>query len=221
MAMVLAACSTQFLVIAADQAPEAGGQTSEQQVAAIPLPSSADLDSDLASVSSVQTISTSTAVSQQVVIQESSGMAPRRIGDIQPSFSYAWGDVEESALPEDFQRNTDDQPVSRVIGTPLLLQWQPSNFWYHPLYFEDPALERYGHTYNSWVQPFVSTGRFVGQVTTLPYHATLRPAQSREYPLGWYRPGECAPHLKYRPAWNDEAAVNQVLAVVGLLFLIP
>lgn len=219
--MTVAACGTQSLVAAADIAPETGGQTSELQVEAIPLPSPADLDSDLASVSSVQAISTGAAFNQQVAIQESPGMAPRRIGDIQPSFNYAWGDVEESALPEDFQRNTDDQPVSRVIGTPLLLQWQPSNFWYHPLYFEDPTLERYGHTYSSWVQPFVSTGRFVGQVTTLPYHATLRPAQSREYPLGWYRPGECAPHLRYRPAWNDEAAINQVLAVVGLVFLIP
>lgn len=219
--MVFAACSIQSFATATDLASEAGGQTSEQHVEAIPLPSPVDVDSALAPVSSVQPISTKTVFRQQVAIQESAGMDPRRIGDIQPSFSYAWGDVEESALPEDFQRNTDDQPVSRDIVTPLLLQWQPSNFWYHPLYFEDPTLERYGHTYSTWLQPFVSTGRFVGQVTTLPYHATLRSAQSREYPLGWYRPGESAPHLRYRPVWNDEAAINQVLAVVGLVFLIP
>ena len=219
MAMALAACSDQSLVAAGDIAPETVGQESEQQVEAIPFLSPTDRDH--ASVSSVQTISTSTALNEQVGIQESPEMAPRRIGDIRPSFSYAWGDVEESALPEDFEQNTDDQPVNRVVGTPLLLQWQPSNLWYHPLYFEDPTLERYGHTYNSWVQPFVSTGRFVGQAATLPYHATLRPAQSREYPLGWYRPGECAPHLKYRLTWNDQAAINQTLAVVGLVFLIP
>ena len=219
--MAVAACITQPLVTAADVAPESVEQNSEQQVEAIPFLSAVDQDSDQASAGSVQSISTSTAFSEQVAIQESPGMAPRQIGDIRPSFDYAWGNVEESGLPEDFQRNTDDQPVSRVIGTPLLLQWQPSNFWYHPLYFEDPTLERYGHTYSSWVQPFVSTGRFVGQAATLPYNATLRPAQSREYPLGWYRPGECAPHLKYRLTWNDEAAINQALAVVGLVFLIP
>lgn len=148
-------------------------------------------------------------------------MQSRRIGEIRPSLEYAWGDVDESALPEDFSSNPDDEPIRRTIKTPLLLQWQPSNLWYHPLYFEDPALERYGHTYSPVVQSLVSTGRFLGQTVTIPYHATLRPMQSREYPLGWYRPGERSPYLTYRPAWNDEAAVTQALSVVGLFFLIP
>ncbi|MCH2202768.1 MAG: hypothetical protein MK102_12415 [Fuerstiella sp.] len=145
----------------------------------------------------------------------------REMSDIRPSFDYAWGDVEESALPDDFSKNTDDQKFTRVIGTPTRLHWQPSNLWYHPLYFEDPALERYGHTHDPLLQTLVSTGRFVGQAATLPYNATLRPKGSREYPLGWYRPGESVPYLTYLPPWNDEAAANQALAVMGLVFLFP
>ncbi|MEO2036249.1 MAG: hypothetical protein ABGZ35_29600 [Planctomycetaceae bacterium] len=166
-------------------------------------------------------ISNSAAPQEQDADQESADLKAAVIGEIRPSFDYAWGDVEESSLPEDFSAIAADEPVSRTIGTPMLLQWQASNLWYHPLYFEDPALERYGHTYSPLMQTLASTGRFVGQAATLPYHATLRPPNSREYPLGWYRPGEHAPYLNYRPAWNNEAAVNQALVVVGLVFLFP
>ncbi len=170
---------------------------------------------------SVGETTSSPAAPVQEDFEESAQLQPRLLGDIRPSLDYAWGDVEESALPEDFAKNTDDESISRVIGAPMLLQWQPTNLWYHPLYFEDPALERSGHTYSPLVQSLVSTGRFVGQAATMPYHAALRPMHSREYPLGWYRPGECAPYLTHRPAWNDEAAVHQALMVVGLVFLIP
>ncbi len=169
----------------------------------------------------VQAVSQTSAADDQTIAVDDPDVLTRRLSDIRPSLDYAWGDTELSTLPRNFAVNTDDRPMSRVIGVPMLLQWQPSNLWYHPLYFEDPALERYGHTYSPLVQPFVSTGQFVGQAATLPYHATLRPHRSREYPLGWYRPGECAPHLKYHPAWNDEGAVKQAMAVVGLIFLIP
>lgn len=175
----------------------------------------------------IQTVSGKSAVTGHVAqdatdTEDPPDLLSTPIDAIQPSFDYAWGDVDMATLPKNFSVNTDDVPISRTIHTPLLLQWQPSNLWYHPLYFEDPALERYGHTYESLVlQQVVSTGRFVGQAVTLPYHATLQPPHSREYPLGYYRPGDCAPYLKYRPAWNNEAAVHQALAVVGLVFLIP
>lgn len=154
--------------------------------------------------------------------EESDELVSRQIVDIRPSINYAWGDVDPEMLPEDFSVNTDDDPITRSVHTPLLLQWQPSNLWYHPLYFEDAPLERYGHTYSPLIcQTVVSTGRFVGQTVMFPYNATLRSPCSREYPLGYYRPGECAPHLKYCLPWNKEAAVHEALAVVGLVFLIP
>ncbi len=145
----------------------------------------------------------------------------RTIHDIHPSLDYAWGNVDPSSLPENFAEYTDNQPMERVIGTPLLLQWRASNLWYHPLYFEDAPMERYGHTYDRHIQYLLSPARFIGQTALLPYHMSLRPVHSREYPLGWYRPGERAPYLLYRPAWNTEAAIHEAGAVTGLFFLIP
>lgn len=173
----------------------------------------------------IHPVASKSAVTSQAPVDEldeSDELVSRQIVDIRPSINYAWGDVDPTTLPEDFSVNTDDDPFNRSIETPLLLQWQPSNLWYHPLYFEDAPLERYGHTYSPLIcQTVASTGRFVGQAVMLPYNATLRCPESREYPLGWYRPGECAPHLKYCCPWNEEAAVHEALAVVGLVFLIP
>lgn len=208
-----------FAVCASAATAASKSEEMPEDVAATLLPES--------SADAIQTASAKSAVTGHVVQdatdpEETPDLLSTPIDDIQPSFDYAWGDVDMATLPKNFSVNTDDVPISRHVDKPLLLQWQPSNLWYHPLYFEDPALERYGHTYQSLVfQQVVSTGRFVGQAVTLPYHATLRPPHSREYPLGYYRPGECAPHLKYCPPWNNEAAVHQALAVVGLVFLIP
>lgn len=99
--------------------------------------------------------------------------------------------------------------------------WQPTNFYHFPLYFEDPALERYGHTYPFVVQPFVSVARFSGQLVAMPYQMTLDPPTKPMYALGWYRPGEVAPKLKYQIPWNAEAAAVQAGVTTGLIFLIP
>jgi hypothetical protein len=99
--------------------------------------------------------------------------------------------------------------------------WHPSNFHHYPLYFEDVALERYGHTYHPLVQPFVSIGRFSGQLVMLPYQMTLDPINKEVYALGYYRPGDCAPKLRYQVPWNGKAAAVEVGVLTGLFFLIP
>jgi hypothetical protein len=99
--------------------------------------------------------------------------------------------------------------------------WEATNFYHYPLYFEDPALERYGHTYHPLVQPFVSGGRFMGQLVGLPYQMTIDPVCKRVYALGWYRPGEVAPKLHYQIPLNAKAAAVEAGVVTGLFFLIP
>jgi hypothetical protein len=99
--------------------------------------------------------------------------------------------------------------------------WEPTNFYHYPLYFEDAALERYGHTYPFVVQPFVSVAKFSGQLLALPYQMTLDPINKPMYALGWYRPGECAPKLKYQIPWNAQAAAVQAGVTTGMIFLIP
>jgi hypothetical protein len=102
-----------------------------------------------------------------------------------------------------------------------MYMWEASQLFSNPLYFEDPALERYGHSHHKLLQPFVSAGRFSTQLIGLPYQMTIDPICKKMYSLGWYRPGECAPHKHYQIPLNAKAAVVQGSVVTGLIFLIP
>lgn len=102
-----------------------------------------------------------------------------------------------------------------------MMPWLASNFYHYPLYFEDPALERYGHTHGFLVQPFASAARFSGQLVLLPYQMTIDPILKPTYTLGWYRPGDVAPKLRYQIPWNFKAAMVEAGVVTGLVFLIP
>lgn len=103
----------------------------------------------------------------------------------------------------------------------VIFQWKASNLYHNPLYFEDPALERYGHTHHELLQPFMSAGKFSLQLVGLPYQMTIDPICKKMYTLGWYRPGDCAPYLHHQIPWNTEAAVRQAGVVTGLIYAIP
>ncbi len=152
---------------------------------------------------------------------EADRLLKRKLTDIRPTLSYAWGDKDEDDLPTDFYKQMDNGEYMVSIAPRTVLQWEPTNLWYYPLYFEDPGLERYGHTRRDWVQPFVSTGRFFGQVATLPYQMALHPPKCPEYALGYYQPGEWAPKKRYQVPFNEEATATQFLWMAGLILLIP
>lgn len=148
----------------------------------------------------------------------------RKISDITPFYDrdrdtdirqYADEKIKEyegQFHPKTFEPRTFPQ---------IPLNWEASNIYYRPLYFADPALERYGHSYHPMLQPFVSIARFGIQTAFLPYQMTIQPICSEESPLGWYRPGECAPKLCYQPPLNAQAAAVQAGFVTGLYFIIP
>ncbi|MCP4853696.1 MAG: hypothetical protein GY903_04295 [Fuerstiella sp.] len=161
--------------------------------------------------------------SDDVADEESqgSGLLSRKISDIKPSLDYAWGQYTTKQLPDDFHQRMDHGTYVAKTAPRTVLQWAPSNLWYHPLYFEDPGLERYGHTRHPLIQPFASTGRFFGQVAGLPYQVALHPYHSREYALGYYQPGEWAPKKKYQIPFNEEAAASEFLWITALVLLIP
>ena len=102
--------------------------------------------------------------------------------------------------------------------------WEPNRkYWaaaatcHAPLYFQDAALERYGHTTeqffgpigrcltypiddptqsnqrNQLAQPFFSAGLFVLQIALWPYNLVVDPPWEAEYDLGYYRPGDRTP----------------------------
>jgi hypothetical protein len=97
--------------------------------------------------------------------------------------------------------------------------WEPTNLYHRPIYFEDVPLERYGHTRHYLLQPFVSGVKFGVQLFGLPYQMVLYPPCTRQYSLGYYRPGECAPYKYYQIPLNAEAALVEAGLITGGYFL--
>ena len=143
------------------------------------------------------------------------------IRDIQPTLRYALKNIEKDQLPEDFDTRANNGEYQARQSSPTVYQWAPTNFWHYPLYFQDPSLERYGHTYHPVVQPFASSGLFATQLMGLPYQMALHPAHSKQYALGYYRPGECAPKKHYAIPFNEEATLVEVATIAGLILIIP
>ena len=143
------------------------------------------------------------------------------IRTIRPTLNYALKNIDRDQLPEDFDSRVDNGAYEARQSSPTVYQWAPTNFYHYPLYFEDPSLERYGHTYHPLVQPFASTGRFATQLVGLPYQMALHPVNSKQYALGYYRPGEWAPKKLYQIPFNEEATLMEVAVIAGLILIIP
>lgn len=146
----------------------------------------------------------------------------RKITEIMPYHDYSPDTNSKKAPGNKIPEETwTSKPYTPRAFENVLFTWEASDLYHNPLYFEDPALERYGHTYPEVVQPFASVGRFGLQLFGLPYQMTIDPICEKHYTLGWYRPGECAPKLLYQIPWNSRAAKVQAGVVTGMFFLIP
>ena len=147
---------------------------------------------------------------------------PFRVGGlktIDPTLDYAFSEIDPDDIPEEVtfeQGYYQPRNMQRMV-----VNWRASNLHHNPLYFEDPQLERYGHTYHPMVQPFASSARFAVQLVGLPYQMAMDPVWKRRYTLGWYRPGESAPYLRHRFPFNNKASLIQAATVAGLFFIIP
>jgi len=76
--------------------------------------------------------------------------------------------------------------------------WCAPNIRYQPLYFQDVGLERYGYDYGDKVQPVASALHFAKSFTLLVPNMWYERPGSCAYPLGFCRPGSCAPQIKNR-----------------------
>lgn len=125
----------------------------------------------------------------------------------------------------------EDYPFECGIddGTPFVdrswpqvcYMWKASGLCHKPLYFEDVSLERYGHSWGPFVQPFVSGAHFFARIPALPYAMGLKAPNECVYTLGHYRPGSCAPYLIDPIPMTWRAAAFQGAAVTGGVFLFP
>ena len=114
----------------------------------------------------------------------------------------------------------NEQFPGRAWG-PTCYTWKASGLCHKPLYFEEVALERYGHSMTPLVQDVVSGAHFFATIPALPYAMALCPPDECQYALGYYRPGDCAPYLVDPIPLNLRAASVQAGVVAAAIILIP
>jgi hypothetical protein len=99
--------------------------------------------------------------------------------------------------------------------------WKAAGLCHKPLYFEQVALERYGHSWGPYTQPIMSGVHFFGTLPILPYMMGLQTPNECVYSLGYYRPGNCAPYLVGGMPFTWRAAGFELGAATGIAFTIP
>jgi hypothetical protein len=122
-----------------------------------------------------------------------------------------------AAEPGDFPPECDlgNPPFKPRCFPEMVYAWKASNLCHKPLYFEQPAVERYGHALPPVIQPLASGAHFFVDVLLLPYHMGLELPQECVYSLGYYRPGSCAPfHIDGFPI-SARAAAFQAGAILS------
>ncbi len=79
------------------------------------------------------------------------------------------------------------------LWSPAAYTWVSPVFYHHPLYFEQPNLERYGIGRARVAQPLLSSVHFFGSIPLVPYKTLTHHPRERVYTLGQGRPGNCVP----------------------------
>ena len=102
-------------------------------------------------------------------------------------------------------------------------RWQAPALGYHPLYFEQVNLERFGCSprHLAWAQPAISAAHFFSTVPLLPYKMVAQPVRECVYPLGHYRPGCEVPCDLILPPWSWRGLATESAVAAGLILLIP
>lgn len=148
--------------------------------------------------------STSKAVGKQLKVDSLIGpmpAAPTLLGKLNLSSAYdesLQADQVRSDEANSHEAN-NDEAIAGIDGPPfgdggyLTAQtfcWTAPNFYHQPLYFEQPNLERFGVGPRRVLQPWSSALAFYGRLPLLPAAMLKNPPRSREYTLGYPRPGE-------------------------------
>jgi hypothetical protein len=101
------------------------------------------------------------------------------------------------------------------------ITWKAAGYCHKPLYFEDWDLERYGHSRGLLLDPFISGAHFFTTLPILPYKAGMQAPWECVYPLGYYRPGSCAPWTIPGVPYSPRGFAVQAATVTGIVFLLP
>lgn len=148
----------------------------------------------------------------------------RRISEIAPRIQMNQdSDINKYAAEQayEFKVKFGGEAYTARSFPDMVMPWAAPESKYYPLYFQDPALERYGHSHHQMLQPVISSARFTTQIALLPYQMAITPPWEMHSPLGWYRPGDVVPKLRYPFPWSTKAAVVEAATVTGIIFAIP
>ncbi len=99
--------------------------------------------------------------------------------------------------------------------------WKAAGYCHKPLYFEHWNLERYGHSHGFVADSFLSAAHFFGRLPALPYQMGVELPWECVYPLGYYRPGSCAPWTVPAVPISARGLAVGAATATGVVFLLP
>ena len=102
-----------------------------------------------------------------------------------------------------------------------MFTWKAAGYCHKPLYFEDWSLERYGHSRGFVADSFTSAAHFFTTLPVLPYKMGVELPWECVYPLGYYRPGNCAPWTVPAVPISARGFAVEAATITGLVFLFP
>ena len=148
------------------------------------------------------------------------------LGEIKPAAAMSASIVSTANRPSDCSEGLFLPPRPGIARTAGIIQfnWQAPNFFHRPLYFDDTPLERYGQSVkHTCLQPFISGAKFAGTFAILPYKMGIDRIGDCVSPLGYYRPGSCAPCVRERiiPAIEADAALLEAGTALALILILP
>ena len=155
---------------------------------------------------------------RRIDVQQENGstktIALGQLGEDETCFLAAWWQVPTECM-------LGNEQYTPRVWQPVSFTWKASALCHKPLYFEERMLERYGHTTGPITEPVLSGAHFFLNVAMLPYKVGMNPPNECQYPLGYYRPGSCAPRLLPPVPISPRGALLQAGAVTGMVFVIP
>jgi hypothetical protein len=112
-----------------------------------------------------------------------------------------------------------NEPVFRP-EPPQTLLVEPNYVYYRRLLFEDINSERYGWDLG-FIQPVVSTTKFLADLVALPYHLGTQPTRWYETDAGYCLPGDPVPYILYPPQLSVTGSIYEAGVVLALYAIFP
>ncbi len=149
----------------------------------------------------------------------------RPITSLTTSIAHRPGDMPENVAPAKLSElgQISYESVTVRDWKGLRYCWDAPMLRYHPLYFEEVNLERYGYgpKYVRAFQPVLSGAKFFTTVPALPYLMAAEPPCECVYTLGHYRPGSPAPYRIQYPPFSVRGGLAEAGVATALILAIP